>query len=554
MQSTKVNDASAPADNSKREFLQTLGTAGLGFAVGGLGLSGLTLPTRAGAASVPFARARGAKRNEEALRVRIACAELQQNAFDWMQDWNPDEDLPGYIASYSKGLPHNDLGEVDGYAYWRLLQALNSGSRSDLAAVPLGVPTVKFANPRVGFNFTLSGLDTQGATVPLAPAFSSAEIGAEMVEAYWGALARDVPFTDYASNATIASAVSDIAAQAAYTGPRAVTPDSLFRIDLPGTMTGPWLSQFFWMPLAIGPYSSEQVVAIPTPGLDYVNSYAEWLTVQRGGAGGPTAALTSKRYVSNARDLTRVLQLDAPLGTPFQHELQAALNLNRLGIPRNPSLPAWAPNENAGLNLGTNTLYDLISRAGTQALVAVFWQKWQIHRRIRPEAFAGRVHNLVNGNAAYPIHGALLNSQALAATFSKQGNYLLSQAWKGGCPAHPSYPSAHTVIAGAAITMIKAFFKGDTALPNPVQSNADGSALVPYGGDPLTVEGELNKLAVNIGISRVHTGIHYRSDTVQSLYLGEKVAISMLAELKSLYADQFDGFKFRGFAGNDIVV
>ena len=75
-----------------------------------------------------------------------------------------------------------------------------------------------------------------------------------------------------------------------------------------------------------------------------------------------------------------------------------------------------------------------------------------------------------------------------------------------------------------------------------------------YTGDPLTVEGELNKLAMNIGISRVQTGIHYRSDAVQSLYLGEKVAISMLAELKSLYADQFDGFKFRGFAGNDVVV
>ncbi|HEX7916402.1 vanadium-dependent haloperoxidase, partial [Rudaea sp.] len=503
---------------------------------------------------VPWAQARGARRAEEAFRVRIAAAQLQKNAFDWAQDWNGDENLPGYIAVYSKGLPHNDLGEVDGYAYWLLLQALNSGSRSDLAAVPIGNPAVKFANPRSGLAFSMSGQDAQGFTVSPAPTFDSAETAAEMVEAYWGALTRDVPFTDYAGNATIASAIADLATQSGYTGPRDITPDSLFRMNLPGAMTGPWLSQFFWMPLAIGPYSSEQVVAIPAPGLDYVNNYAEWLAVQRGGAGGATAASSNKRYISNARDLTRSLQLDAPFGTLFMHETQAALNLNRLGLPRNPALPAWAPNENAALLLGVHTLYDLIARAGTHALDAVFWQKWQVHRRIRPETFSGRVDNHINGKAIYPINAALLNSQALAATFSKQGNYLLSQAWKGGCPFHPSYPSAHTVIAGAAISMIKAFFKGDAVLLNPVQSNADGSALVPYTGDPLTVEGELNKMAMNIGISRVQTGIHYRSDAVQSLYLGEKVAISMLAELKSWFPDKFDGFKFRGFAGNDIVV
>ena len=59
---------------------------------------------------------------------------------------------------------------------------------------------------------------------------------------------------------------------------------------------------------------------------------------------------------------------------------------------------------------------------------------------------------------------------------------------------------------------------------------------------------------MNIGMSRVQTGIHYRSDAMQSLLLGERVAIGMLSELKFLNADQFDGFKFRRFDGTSITV
>jgi hypothetical protein len=91
-------------------------------------------------------------------------------------------------------------------------------------------------------------------------------------------------------------------------------------------------------------------------------------------------------------------------------------------------------------------------------------------------------------------------------------------------------------------------------LPNPVTANADGTALVPYSGATLTVEGELNKLAMNIGISRVQTGIHYRSDAVQGLLQGEQMAISILREMRGLYADAFNGFAFRRFDGTAIVV
>jgi hypothetical protein len=421
----------------------------------------------------------------------------------------------------------------------------------------MGTPGARFANPRAGFNFSLIGQDAQGLLVPIAPGFGSPETGAEMVEAYWAAMTRDVPFANYTSDTTIAQAAADLSTQPGYSGPGAgaLTPDNMFRTDFPGAQSGPWLSQFFWMPLIVGPYSNEQVLKPPLAGVDYSTSYADWLLNQRGGGGGPTPAATTPRYISNARDLSRALQLDTQLGFAFQHVMQAQLNLNRLQMPRNPSLPAISPNDGAGLNFfGASMFQNLVGLASQQALQSVFWQKWQVHRRIRPEAYAGRAHNHIVGAATYPVSIHLLNSAAINAIFSRNGTYLLPQAWKGGCPIHPSYPSAHGVNTGAAITLLKAFYDGTAVLPNPVAANADGTALVPYAGAALTVEGELNKLAMNIGINRVQTGIHYRSDAVQGLLLGEQMAISILREMKGLYADVFGGFAFRRFDGTAIVV
>ena len=542
-------------DPQKRKFLKTLGGAGLGL---GLGLVTPGAVTSALAQSATMSsRARGYQRRQAAFQARLDAAQLQNGDFHNSQDKNSDDQLPGYAGLFTKGLPHNDLGEVDRNAFGALLTALASGASSDLAAVPVGTPGARFANPRAGFNFSLIGQDAQGLVVPAPSGFSSAETGADMVEAYWAAMTRDVPFVNYASDATIAQAVADLSTQSGYTGPGAgaLTADNVFRADFPGALTGPWLSQFFWMPLIMGPYSNEQVLKPPLSGVDYSTSYADWLLNQRGGGGGPTAAGTTPRYISNARDLTRALQLDTQLGVSFQHVLQAQLNLNRLQMPRNPSLPAISPNDGAGSNFfGGSMFQNLVGMASQQALQSVFWEKWQVHRRIRPEAYAGRVHNHILGAATYPVSSALLNSAALGAIFSRNGTYLLPQAWKGGCPIHPSYPSAHGANTGAAITLLKAFYDGTAVLPNPVAANADGTALVPYAGAALTVEGELNKLAMNIGISRVQTGIHYRSDAVQGLLLGEQMAISVLREMKGLYADVFSGFAFHRFDGTAIVV
>ena len=52
---------------------------------------------------------------------------------------------------------------------------------------------------------------------------------------------------------------------------------------------------------------------------------------------------------------------------------------------------------------------------------------------------------------------------------------------------------------------------------------------------PLSLEGELNKLAANISIGRNMAGVHYFSDYYDSLRMGEEIAIGMLEEQALCY-------------------
>jgi hypothetical protein len=57
----------------------------------------------------------------------------------------------------------------------------------------------KLTNPQSGLAFTLEGADSHHLAIAPAPAFGGAEQAADAVELYWQALARDVPFSDYAA-------------------------------------------------------------------------------------------------------------------------------------------------------------------------------------------------------------------------------------------------------------------------------------------------------------------------------------------------------------------
>jgi len=192
---------------------------------------------------------------------------------------------------------------------------------------------------------------------------------------------------------------------------------------------------------------------------------------------------------------------------------------------------------------------DMIGRVSAAALKAAWYHKWLLHRRIRPEAFAGRVHNTVTKAAQYPIHSDLTSSAALQGVFSRFGTYLLPQAYPEGSPTHPSFPAGHAALVGAGVTVLKAFFQVSATIPNPMVASSDGLSLIPYTGAPLTIAGELNKLASNISLGRDTAGVHYRSDGFAGMQLGEAVALGILQDLVSCYTEDFDGFTITRFDG-----
>jgi hypothetical protein len=123
-----------------------------------------------------------------------------------------------------------------------------------------------------------------------------------------------------------------------------------------------------------------------------------------------------------------------------------------------------------------------------------------------------------------------------------------------GCPTHPSYPSAHACNAGACATILKAFFDADYALPRPVEATADGSALESWRGASLTLGKEIDKLASNIALGRDAAGVHYRSDSVRGLFVGEQQALGLLRDYSRTYNEHFDGFIVRKFNGDRVKV
>jgi len=135
------------------------------------------------------------QRRRRAFALRRDAAIYQRDRPAALLIDNGDEQLyPNRLASYSKGLPHNNLGEVDLRAYNAMINALNTGAPDDFEAIPLG-GTFKLANPQSAYCFVTEGADAAAITCAPAPAFSSAQMAAEIAEDYWAALTRDVPFS-----------------------------------------------------------------------------------------------------------------------------------------------------------------------------------------------------------------------------------------------------------------------------------------------------------------------------------------------------------------------
>lgn len=490
------------------------------------------------------------QRRRRAFNLRRAAAQAQMNQRLPLHLANGDEQrYATRIASFSKALPHNELGEVIPAAYDALTAACTSGNLQALEAVPLAGP-VKLANPLAALAYSGEGGDSHQFDLPPAPTFSSAEAAGELVEVYWRALTRDVAFSEYDSSPLIAEAAQDLSNLSDFKGAKSsgkVAPSTLFRGTLPGDQTGPFISQFLLADIPYGSSILSQRWRTFVPGVDYGLTYSEILGLQRGARAVAVQRDSVPRYIRNMRDLTAFVHLDYT----FEAFLHAALILNGMGAGAASKLNPYSSSKTMDgfATFGAPMAYDLVSKSAVAALKAAWCHKWLIHRRIRPEAMAMRVQNHLTRQASYPLHTDLINSRVLDRLKSTRGTYLLPLAYPEGSPVHPSYPGGHAAIAGAAVTILKALFNESAEYPNPVVAKPDGLELLPYTSTPLTVGGELNKLASNMALGRDSAGVHYRSDEVAGLALGEAVAIEILQECKTQFAEYIQDFRFTRFDG-----
>ena len=139
------------------------------------------------------------------------------------------------------------------------------------------------------------------------------------------------------------------------------------------------------------------------------------------------------------------------------------------------------------------------------------------------------------------------------------GNTIAQQAAAELTSLHNHYSGPKTGNTVTPDLLFRGIFKGETdgpylsqfllqdtnfcasTFPEVLAPSNDGSKPGnAYAGPPLTVNGELNKLASNISFGHgVHAGIHWRSDTTTSIELGEQMAISLLRDLARTYNEKF---------------
>ncbi|MEM7586526.1 MAG: vanadium-dependent haloperoxidase [Acidobacteriota bacterium] len=538
---------------SRRGFLSGAGALSAASLAGG---ASLVTP---GTAEAEDLSPQGTRRRQvSAVRVRARAA---RNLFDPQlgdQDCNGDDDAyPDRRASFFKTLPQNNLGEVSPTAYNLYLTALESGAQSDFDAIPLSAQAErKLANPMASYAYEMTGGDGHSSRMPPAPAFASAFTAAEMAEVYWQALTRDVPFNDYGTDPLVAAAVADLNGFSEVIGPTdggMITPGTLFRGETPGDLVGPYISQFLWHDIPFGQRNLDQMYNQPLAGDDFMLDYNEWLAIQRGA--NPVVGITfdaTPRYISSNRALGEWVHSDFT----YQAYQSAALIMLSFGSDalsdRNPY--KTIANQGAFVTFGGPQILDLVTRAAVVSLKAAWYQKWLVHRRLRPEVFAARVENQQNGTKFYGVHPDILNSDAVARLLMDNGNTLLPSAFPEGSPTHPSYPAGHATIAGACCTVLKAFFNEDYVIQSPVVASADGLALDPWAGDDLTLGNEINKLANNVSIGRDAAGVHYRTDGIDGVDAGEQVAIGMLRDYSTVFAETADGFELTRFDGQRILI
>ena len=565
----KVTETGNPSSSdagkvsSRRKFLGQVGAVLTGGAVFGKSVlaSAQSTNTAFGDGIGVLGGPRGNPRVRQCFAIRLAAANEEAHIRVPPQTTNGDEErYPDKCGTYSKGILQDGIGLVNLHAFQTFKRALNSGDPADFEHIIMG-GTRTLNGPQGGLAFGLEGSDAvqfgnapcpdnqeNAVVVPPAPALASAAYGTELIELYWASLLRDVAFTDYVSNATAAEAAQELSGMPSYAGPRDnhgnVTPALLFRGGYPGETIGPYISQLCVIPSFLGAQEMTQQMVTYAAGIDYMMDAATFQQVQNGIDTGLRNQLDPQpRFLHNGRGLATFTHVDVL----YQAYFTAYLVLNTLGVPLNPGNPyVNSTTQNGFGTFGQPDFAATLAAIAGFALNCVWYHKWYVHLRQRPESGGAIARQILTGHGGTldgRVNDNVLNSMAVQRSFTRYGDYFLSQAFPEGSPTHPAYPTGHGTVAGACITVLKFFFDGDFVIPNPVVPGSDGLSLESYtGGDAgqITVNGELNKLAHNISFGHgIHAGIHWRSDTDSSIQLGEALAISVLQDRALTYNEKF---------------
>ena len=292
-------------------------------------------------------------------------------------------------------------------------------------AVPAATTVRGWESQGAGLTFDLEGPDAQSLTMPPAPALQSAELVAEMAELYGMARCRDVPFVGWGANSTVGAVAAALPTFAwfgggALAGSTDVLASSLarrrvygaafglqelFRGDLPGERVGPYVSQFLLVGnrgvnekdaawtidqgrIAYGSITIDQRVR-SAPSRDYMTRWPNFIDVQNGANLRQSELYPTSRYrfISRGRDLATYVHYDAL----YEAYLNACLILIGLGAPAatrvcpsGKSGPPVDQADSASPSSADPHILTLVTEVATRALKAVRFQKFNVHRRLRP--------------------------------------------------------------------------------------------------------------------------------------------------------------------------
>lgn len=377
--------------------------------------------------------------------------------------------------------------------------------------------------------------------------------------------------------------------------------------------------------------------------IDHMTEWQTWLDVQNGAnrkdkfnfyltdtkkPGGNAQS----RFIASPRDLATYVHFDQL----YQAYLNACLLMLGKEMPSDAGLPEGKghPTRDGFATFGGPHILTLVTEVATRALKAVRRQKYNVHLRSRPEAVAAAIglawsNNGADKNKLGP-QKALLDDMvaplrdvglldAIAAhnhevnVFWKNNNWpvdygplgdsnhnaLLPMAFPEGSPMHPAYGAGHATVAGACVTILKAFFEmyeigdkrntfsiydivkmpggypaqkfpddlfggerllvgkhdhqfEDAYVPDPAKSHTKLHAHQVQGGG-LTVQGELDKLAANIAIGRNFAGVHFYTDYYESLRAGERIAVGILQEQMLTYREPVS-MRFTSFDDDYVMI